>query len=92
MKGKWVSFFVFAAGAAGMLAATNCGRSQQLVTVQIQPSSETIGSSKRGLMYALRVRHSTPVVLQPARMEFCQSWLEGAVLSFLVGLPDLSCL
>jgi hypothetical protein len=44
MRGKWLGVVVLAAVAAVMLAAASCGRSQQLVTIQIQPSSETIGA------------------------------------------------
>lgn len=45
MRGKWISLVVLAAAASALLAASSCGRSQQLVTIQIQPSSETIGAT-----------------------------------------------
>lgn len=45
MKGKWISIFVLTAVAAGMLAAASCGRGQQLVSIQVQPTSETIGAT-----------------------------------------------
>jgi Divergent InlB B-repeat domain len=45
MRGKWISLVVLAAAASALLAASSCARSQQLVTIQIQPSSETIGAT-----------------------------------------------
>jgi Bacterial Ig-like domain (group 2)/Divergent InlB B-repeat domain len=44
MKGKWVSFGVLIVLAAG-LASVNCGRDQELVSIQIQPDTETFGAS-----------------------------------------------
>jgi hypothetical protein len=45
MKGKWLTITALAVLAAGMLAEGSCGRSQQLVGIQIQPNSETIGAT-----------------------------------------------
>ncbi len=45
MKGKWLSILVLVAAAAAMLAEASCAHSQQLVSIQIQPSVETIGAT-----------------------------------------------
>lgn len=45
MKGKWLGFGVLVVLAAGLLNAVSCGRDQQLVSIQIQPTVETIGAS-----------------------------------------------
>jgi len=45
MNGKWLSVAVLI-GVAGLLFGVNsCGRSQELVSIQIQPASETFGAS-----------------------------------------------
>jgi hypothetical protein len=45
MKGKWWSIVVLVAIAALLLGVNSCGHSQQLVSIQIQPSVQTFGSS-----------------------------------------------
>lgn len=45
MKGKFLSLVVLVALAAGMLAEGSCARSQQLVSIQIQPSVATVGAT-----------------------------------------------
>jgi hypothetical protein len=45
MHGKWLSIVVLVAAACVLSALSSCGRSQELVSVQIQPTSETIGAS-----------------------------------------------
>ncbi|MGA1989190.1 MAG: hypothetical protein ABSG72_23160, partial [Candidatus Sulfotelmatobacter sp.] len=45
MNGKWWSIVVLV-GVAGLLLGVNsCGHSQELVSIQIQPVTETIGTS-----------------------------------------------
>jgi len=44
MKGKWLALVVLVVTATALLSLS-CGRSQQLVSIAIQPSVETIGSS-----------------------------------------------
>lgn len=45
MKGKWLGIFLVVTAAAALLAGVSCAHSQQLVSIQIQPSSETIGAA-----------------------------------------------
>ena len=45
MNGKWWSVVVLVAVAGLLLGVNSCGRDQQLVSIQIQPSVETFGSS-----------------------------------------------
>ena len=45
MNGKWWSIAVLVAIAGMLLGVNSCGRSQQLVSIQIQPTVETFGSS-----------------------------------------------
>lgn len=61
MKGKWVSFCVLVALAAGLLNVMSCGHEQELVSIQIQPATENFGASNipfqddGGLQVQLRV-------------------------------------
>lgn len=45
MNGKWWSIVVLVALAGMLLGVNSCGHSQQLVSIQIQPTVETFGSS-----------------------------------------------
>ncbi len=45
MKGKWLSLSILVATAAGLLSVVGCGRDQQLVSIEVQPSVETIGAT-----------------------------------------------
>jgi len=45
MNGKWWSIAVLVAVAGMLLGVDSCGHSQQLVSIQVQPSTETFGSS-----------------------------------------------
>jgi hypothetical protein len=60
MQGKWVSLGVLIALAAGLLVAVSCGRPQELVSIQIQPTTETFGAANipvsldQGLQVQLR--------------------------------------
>src|ERR1700722_1238087 len=45
MNGKWWSIVVLVAVAGVLLGGNSCGRDQQLVSIQIQPTVETFGSS-----------------------------------------------
>jgi len=45
MKGKWLSFGVLVALAAGLLNVVSCGRDQELVSIQVQPTTETFGAA-----------------------------------------------
>ena len=45
MNGKWWSIAVLVAVAGMLLGVNSCGHSQQLVSIQIQPSLETFGAS-----------------------------------------------
>jgi hypothetical protein len=45
MNGKWWSIVVLVAVAGLLLGGNSCGRDQQLVSIQIQPTVETFGSS-----------------------------------------------
>jgi hypothetical protein len=45
MNGKWWSIAVLVAVAGMLLGVNSCGRSQELVSIQIQPSVETFGAS-----------------------------------------------
>ena len=45
MDGKWWSIIVLVAIAALLLGVNSCGHSQQLVSIQIQPTVQTFGSS-----------------------------------------------
>jgi hypothetical protein len=45
MNGKWLSIVVLVAVAGLLFGVNSCGRSQELVSIQIQPASETFGAS-----------------------------------------------
>lgn len=45
MNGKWLSIAVLAAIAGLLLGINSCGRSQELVSIQIQPAVETFGAA-----------------------------------------------
>ncbi len=45
MKGKWLRITLLVAAAGGTLAAVSCAHDQQLVSIQIQPSVETVGAT-----------------------------------------------
>jgi hypothetical protein len=60
MNGKWLSVTALVVVASVLLTVSSCGRSQQLVSIQIQPGTETFGESSipvsqdRGLQVQLR--------------------------------------
>lgn len=45
MNGKWLSVIAVVAVAGALLMVSSCGHSQQLVSIQIQPGTETFGAS-----------------------------------------------
>lgn len=45
MNGKWLSVIALVVVAGVLLTVSSCGRDQQLVSIQIQPSVETFGQS-----------------------------------------------
>jgi hypothetical protein len=45
MNGKWLGIFALVAAAALLFTLPSCGRSQQLVSLEIQPASETFGDT-----------------------------------------------
>lgn len=45
MKGKWLSVVGLVIAGIVFLSLSSCGRDQQLVSIQIQPSTETFGAS-----------------------------------------------
>jgi hypothetical protein len=45
MNGKWLSIVILVAVAGLLFGVNSCGRDQQLVSIQIQPVSETFGDS-----------------------------------------------
>jgi List-Bact-rpt repeat protein/Big-like domain-containing protein len=45
MNGKWLSIVVLVAVASLLVGLNSCGRSQELVSIQVQPVSETFGAS-----------------------------------------------
>ena len=45
MKGKWWCFVVLALMASAFLTLSSCGHSQELVSIAIQPTTETFGAS-----------------------------------------------
>lgn len=45
MNGKWLSIVVLTAVAGLLLGVNSCGRSQQLVSIAIQPGVETVGAT-----------------------------------------------
>ena len=45
MNGKWLSLVVLIAVASLLAGLNSCGRSQELVSIQIQPASETFGAA-----------------------------------------------
>lgn len=45
MNGKWLSVIALMVVAGVLLTVSSCGRDQQLVSIQIQPSVETFGDS-----------------------------------------------
>ena len=60
MNGKWLSVIALMVFASELLMVSSCGRDQQLVSIQIQPATETFGESSipvlldRGLQVQLR--------------------------------------
>ena len=60
MNGKWLSIIALVVLASALLTVSSCGRDQQLVSIQVQPSVETFGESSipvlldRGLQVQLR--------------------------------------
>jgi hypothetical protein len=60
MNGKWLSIVVLVAVAGLLFGVNSCGRSQELVSIQIQPVSETFGATNipvnfdKGLTVQLR--------------------------------------
>jgi len=46
MKGKWLSIAALAVFGGVVFNLSSCGRDQQLVSIEIQPSTETFGDSK----------------------------------------------
>lgn len=45
MNGKWLSVIALVVVASALLAVSSCGRDQQLVSIQVQPGTETFGAS-----------------------------------------------
>lgn len=45
MNGKWLSMVVLVAAAGLLVGLNSCGRDQELVSIQVQPVSETFGAS-----------------------------------------------
>jgi len=45
MRGKWLSFVVLVAAGGMLFSLSSCGRDQELVSIQIQPSAETFGDA-----------------------------------------------
>lgn len=45
MSGKWLSVIALVVVAGVLLTVSSCGRDQQLVSIQVQPSVETFGDS-----------------------------------------------
>lgn len=45
MNGKWLSVIALVVVAGVLLTVSSCGRDQQLVSIQVQPSVETFGDS-----------------------------------------------
>ena len=45
MNGKWLSIAVLVAVAGLLFGVNSCGRSQELVSIQIQPAVETFGAT-----------------------------------------------
>jgi hypothetical protein len=45
MNGKWLSVIALVVVAGALLTVSSCGRDQQLVSIQIQPGTETFGES-----------------------------------------------
>jgi hypothetical protein len=45
MNGKWLSIIALVVLASALLTVSSCGRDQQLVSIQIQPATETFGAS-----------------------------------------------
>ena len=45
MNGKWLSLVLLIAVASLLTGLNSCGRSQELVSIQIQPASETFGAA-----------------------------------------------
>ena len=45
MMGKWLGFVVLAFIASSFLSLSGCGHSQQLVSIAVQPTTETFGAS-----------------------------------------------
>lgn len=45
MKAKWLSTAALAVVGGGLISLSSCGRDQQLVSIQVQPTTETFGAS-----------------------------------------------
>jgi hypothetical protein len=45
MNAKWLSIVILVAAASMLLGLNSCAHSQQLVSIEIQPGSETVGAS-----------------------------------------------
>ncbi len=45
MNRKWVGVVLLVAAACSLSSLSSCGRSQQLVSIQVQPTVETVGAS-----------------------------------------------
>ncbi len=45
MNGNWMRLFTTVVGGCVLLSVLSCGRDQELVSIQVQPSTETFGSS-----------------------------------------------
>ena len=59
MKGKWLGIAALIVVGGVLLSIASCGRSQQLVSIDIQPNVYTFGAS------------NIPVQLTPARLSNC---------------------
>jgi len=46
MKGKWLSVAALVVVGGVLLSLASCGRDQQLVSIQVQPTTETFGDAK----------------------------------------------
>ncbi len=51
MSRKWLSIVILVAVAGLLFGVNSCGRSQELVGIQVQPSSETFGASNIPLIF-----------------------------------------
>ena len=51
MSRKWLSIVILVAVAGLLFGVNSCGRSQELVGIQVQPTSETFGASNIPLIF-----------------------------------------